>query len=79
MIKTFTNTKKKITTISTGIGAAGLTVGTSLTGSASSLCTGACGSCGLGCGSAAAIAAAGFVIMIGRKRLKNGTVDSTKK
>lgn len=64
------NTKKKITTITTGIGAAGLTVGTSLTGSASTLCTGACGSCGLGCGSVLTVAAAGLVVMaIGRKKL----------
>lgn len=63
------NTKKKIATISTGIGAAGLTVGTSLTGSASTLCTGSCGACGLGCGSVVTIAAAGFVVMLGRKKL----------
>lgn len=76
MIKSITNTKKKLTTISTGIGAASLTVGTSLTGSASSLCTGSCGACGLGCGSVAAIAAAGFVVMLGRKKLKSGTEKS---
>lgn len=70
MKEAISNTKKKITAISTGIGAAGLTVGTSLTGSASSLCTGACGSCGLGCGSVATVAAAGFVIMLSRKQFK---------
>jgi len=64
-------TKKKIKTISTGIGAAGLTVGTSLTGSAGSLCTGTCGSCGLGCGALVSAAAAGFVVVLGqRKRVK---------
>ncbi|WP_318508819.1 hypothetical protein [Bacillus sp. T3] len=75
MIKKFSNTKKKLTTLSTGIGAAGLTVGTSLTGSASSLCTGTCGACGLGCGSIAAIAAAGFVVILGRKKLKKDSAD----
>lgn len=79
MIKSISNTKKKFSTISTGIGAAGLTVGTSLTGSASSLCTGSCGACGLGCGSVAAIAAAGFVVMLGRKKLKQGSRNSTEK
>jgi hypothetical protein len=74
--KTISNTKKKITAISTGIGAAGLTVGTSLTGSASTLCTGACGSCGLGCGSVVTIAAAGFVVILGRKKLKPNLVSS---
>lgn len=69
MNKVLSNTKKKITTISTGIGVAGLTVGTSLTGSASTLCTGACGSCGLGCGSAVTVAAAGLVVILGRKKL----------
>jgi hypothetical protein len=69
MKETISKTKKKIAAISTGIGAAGLTVGTSLTGTASAACTGACGSCGLGCGSIAAVAAAGFVVIAGRKRL----------
>jgi hypothetical protein len=69
MKKAISNTKKKIATISTGIGAAGLTVGTSMAGSASTLCTGACGSCGLGCGSLVTVAAAGFVVAIGRKKL----------
>lgn len=69
MKETISRTKKKIAVISTGIGAAGLTVGTSLTGTASTACTGACGACGLGCGSIAAVAAAGFVVIAGRKRL----------
>lgn len=73
MKNTISNTKKKITAISTGVGAAGLTVGTSLTGTAGSLCTGTCGSCGLGCGALVSAAAAGFVVVLGRKnhRKKN--------
>lgn len=68
MKNTISNTKKKITTFSTGIGAAGLTVGTSLTGSAGSLCTGTCGSCGRGCGALVSAAASGFVVVLGRRK-----------
>jgi hypothetical protein len=63
------NSKNKITAISTGIGAAGLTIGTSLTGTASTACSGSCGACGLGCGALVTVAAAGFVGVLGRKKL----------
>ncbi len=69
MRKMITNSKKKITAISTGIGAAGLTIGTSFTGTATTACTGSCGSCGLGCGALVTVAAAGFVGVLGRKKL----------
>jgi hypothetical protein len=76
MKKTLSNTKKKITTFSTGVGAAGLTVGTSITGSASTLCTGTCGSCGLGCGSLLSVAAAGLVLALGRKKLRKQSEET---
>lgn len=65
------NIKKKALTLSTGIGAAGITIGSSLTGHASALCTGACGSCGFGCGSLISAAGVGAIALIsGRKNKK---------
>ncbi|WP_035101063.1 hypothetical protein [Aneurinibacillus terranovensis] len=63
--------KEKVTGLITGMGAAGVTVVSSMAGyagQASNLCTGTCGSCGMGC-SIAGLAAAGFILFKGRKRI----------
>ncbi|MGC5325507.1 hypothetical protein [Brevibacillus sp. SYSU BS000544] len=68
--------KEKLVSLSTGAGAAGLTIGSSVIGPAAQLCNGICGSCGLGCSSLIAVATVGMLSMI-RQKYKNKTQDQT--
>lgn len=62
--------KEKLVSLSTGAGAAGLTIGSSVIGPAAQLCNGMCGSCGLGCSSLIAVATVGMLSMM-RQKYKN--------
>lgn len=70
MRSTFKFGKEKLVSLSTGAGAAGLTIGSSVVGPAAQLCNGLCGSCGLGCSSLIAVATVGMLSMMRQKYKK---------